>query len=141
MLADHAGLAPLDLPEAGLADVRPRDAAVPEAGAGPSDEGAPSSTPGSSKPKYELPLPLDTVLKALWRHDGQHHMARVVDRRSRENPKDPTDYEYYMHYINFNRRLDDWVTADMLDFSFVDFDGVDEKGCVVLEEPKKMDEN
>lgn len=68
------------------------------------------------------------VVNTQWR-DGKFYKGRVVDRRKRPNAKDDTDYEYYMHYINMNRRMDDWVTTDMLDFSFVMFDGVDEKSC------------
>jgi len=25
--------------------------------------------------------------------------------------------EYYVHYLEFNRRLDEWITADKVDFS------------------------
>lgn len=71
------------------------------------------------------------VVNTQWR-DGKFYKGRVVDRRKRPNAKDDTDYEYYMHYINMNRRMDDWVTTDMLDFSFVMFDGVDEKSCAPL---------
>ena len=59
-----------------------------------------------------------------WR-DGQKHPGQVIERRFikkyRDNPKkdesDYTlkDYEYYVHFHGFDRRLDEWVSYDRLD--------------------------
>lgn len=42
-----------------------------------------------------------------------------MDRRVRYqgDKNNPEDYEYYVHYIGYNRRMDDWVNLDQMDFS------------------------
>lgn len=62
-----------------------------------------------------------------WRN-GQIQPATIVDRRpvkkkhKRQSqdtpppePEQETVYEYYVHYTNFDRRLDEWVTIDRID--------------------------
>ena len=61
-----------------------------------------------------LPLPVDTVIRTKWL-DGEYHLARVVSVRDRSGAVDPNDKEYYMHYVNMNRRMDTWVTAHVMD--------------------------
>ncbi|CAA6658782.1 unnamed protein product [Spirodela intermedia] len=64
-----------------------------------------------------------------WR-DGKFHPVKVIERRKLP----PTvsfcggghEYEYYVHYTEFNRRLDEWVKLDQLDLDTVEAD-VDEK--------------
>jgi hypothetical protein len=73
-----------------------------------------------------LPLPIDTVIKTKWK-DGEYHLARVVSRRPREGATDEADMEYYMHFINMNRRMDSWVDVSMVDLSWHVHDGIDEK--------------
>ena len=75
-----------------------------------------------------LPLPVDTVIRTKWL-DGEYHLARVVSVRDRAGAVDPSDKEYYMHYVNMNRRMDTWVTAHVMDLSWHEFDGIDEKRC------------
>lgn len=43
--------------------------------------------------------------------------ARVVERRKKIDPpaKDDWDYEYYMHFIGFNRRMDEWHDLEDMD--------------------------
>ncbi|GIL75455.1 hypothetical protein Vretifemale_5236 [Volvox reticuliferus] len=41
--------------------------------------------------------------------DGQQHMVEIVDRRVERG-----DFIYYVHYIDRDRRLDEWVTAEKL---------------------------
>ena len=60
-------------------------------------------------------IPLDVGVSAMckWR-DDRYYMAKVIERRKRANADGPWDYEYYVHYEQFNRRLDNWVSlADM----------------------------
>jgi histone acetyltransferase MYST1 len=50
-------------------------------------------------------------LSSKWR-DGQFHDCEVIERRPGE--KEGT-YEYYIHYAEFNRRLDEWIAEDKLE--------------------------
>ena len=82
----------------------PTDAA-PDFPAGPSaPSSAPASAPASAYARG------DRVL-AYAGFDGAHHAAEVValaaDRRNGE-PR------YYVHYVDFNKRCDQWVTADQI---------------------------
>lgn len=56
------------------------------------------------------PLPLRTTALCEWR-GGEKHSAEVIEVRKADNG----DYEYYVHYTEFNRRLDEWVTLDKFD--------------------------
>ncbi|XP_058116493.1 histone acetyltransferase KAT8-like [Anopheles ziemanni] len=46
------------------------------------------------------------------RQDGSWHLAQLI--QSRQNPCDPKQLEYYIHYEGLNRRLDQWVTRDRI---------------------------
>ncbi|XP_052901497.1 histone acetyltransferase KAT8-like [Anopheles moucheti] len=46
------------------------------------------------------------------RQDGTWHLAQLI--QSRQNPSDPKQLEYYIHYEGLNRRLDQWVTRDRI---------------------------
>nr|XP_016503381.1 PREDICTED: histone acetyltransferase of the MYST family 1-like [Nicotiana tabacum] len=65
-----------------------------------------------------------TRVMCRWR-DGKYHPVKVIERR-----KLPcggaNDYEYYVHYTEFNRRLDEWVKLEQLDLNSVET-VVDEK--------------
>ncbi|OIT04555.1 histone acetyltransferase of the myst family 2 [Nicotiana attenuata] len=71
-----------------------------------------------------LPLEVGTRVMCRWR-DGKYHPVKVIERR-----KLPcggaNDYEYYVHYTEFNRRLDEWVKLEQLDLNSVET-VVDEK--------------
>ena len=45
-----------------------------------------------------------------WR-DGEHRPARVLESRQFKG-----EWEYYVHYSKLNRRNDEWVGADRLDW-------------------------
>lgn len=74
-----------------------------------------------------LPLSTDTVIRCKWK-DGEYHLARVVSTRVPEG-KSKEDTEYYMHFINMNRRMDTWCSIGMMDMSWHVLDSVDEKRC------------
>ena len=60
-----------------------------------------------------LPMDIGTRVQCRWR-DGQFYPVRVIERRPGSAAGNPEEYEYYVHYEQFNRRLDTWVTvADM----------------------------
>eukprot|EP01095_Lingulamoeba_sp_RSL-Kostka_P014980 TRINITY_DN6737_c0_g1_i1.p1 TRINITY_DN6737_c0_g1~~TRINITY_DN6737_c0_g1_i1.p1 ORF type:complete len:324 (+),score=78.61 TRINITY_DN6737_c0_g1_i1:95-1066(+) len=54
----------------------------------------------------DQPLSSGTTIKSLWR-DGKYHKAEVIEHKFDEELK---LWEYYIHYFEFNRRLDEWVT-------------------------------
>ena len=67
----------------------------------------------------ELPLEVGSTVKCLWR-DGQYHSARILERRSQPEGGSGGGegaMEYYVHYVEFNRRMDEWVAGDKLDLS------------------------
>ncbi|XP_004349255.1 MYST histone acetyltransferase 1 [Capsaspora owczarzaki ATCC 30864] len=75
-----------------------------------SGDNAPSAaTPGTAVP---FPLSTGARLQARWQ-DGTWHRAEIIETR-------PTLGDYYVHYIDFNRRLDEWVSPDRLDFATVE---------------------
>lgn len=53
--------------------------------------------------------------------DGSEHVAEVIEKRLRKGfAKDSLQlehYEYYVHYTDFNRRLDEWVSFDRINLS------------------------
>jgi len=73
--------------------------------------------PCEPQPESEVVLPLDvgTKVNCKWR-DNQWHQVRIIERRQIE-PE--SDYEYYVHYVEFNRRLDEWVKLSQLDLATV----------------------
>ncbi|XP_022773197.1 putative MYST-like histone acetyltransferase 1 isoform X3 [Durio zibethinus] len=71
-----------------------------------------------------LPLEVGTRVMCRWR-DGKYHPVKVIERR-KMHFGGPDDYEYYVHYTEFNRRLDEWVKLEQLDLDSVET-VVDEK--------------
>jgi histone acetyltransferase MYST1 len=56
-----------------------------------------------------------------WKN-GQFYPAEIVDMRLmkgkiKTDEKVPEDHEYYVHYIHFDRRLDEWLSLDRIDLS------------------------
>ncbi|OMO84879.1 hypothetical protein COLO4_21821 [Corchorus olitorius] len=94
-----------------------------------SANGAPVEMPPESEATKRrrasmLPLEVGTRVMCRWR-DAKYHPVKVIERR-----KVPyggaNDYEYYVHYTEFNRRLDEWVKLEQLDLDSVET-VVDEK--------------
>ncbi|KAK1315201.1 putative MYST-like histone acetyltransferase 1 [Acorus calamus] len=78
----------------------------------------------ASTAKSALPLEVGTRVMCRWR-DGKYHPVKVIERR-RSGASEAGDYEYYVHYTEFNRRLDEWVNLEHLDLDSVEAD-VDDK--------------
>ncbi|CAJ1958669.1 unnamed protein product [Sphenostylis stenocarpa] len=92
-----------------------------------------------------LPLEVGTRVMCRWR-DGKYHPVKVIERRKVPNAI-PSDYEYYVHYTEFNRRLDEWVKLEQLDLDSVEAvvdEKVEEKGATGLKmtrhQKRKIDE-
>jgi len=61
-------------------------------------------------------LPPGTLIWATRRGESRH--ARVIERRQHA---DDEFYDYYVHYFDFNRRMDEWITKDAVER--IDVDG------------------
>jgi len=76
----------------------------------------------SSHKEWFHPVPVGCRVKALWR-DDQYHSAEVIEKKL---DSDGT-WKYYVHYAEFNRRLDEWVQEDKVDLSSVEKPSADNK--------------
>ncbi|GMH92231.1 hypothetical protein TrST_g13333 [Triparma strigata] len=74
-----------------------------------------------------------------WR-DSTKHKGEIVERRLKGSsaggappsgssapsgsgspkPDKPSDYEYYVHYVGFDRRLDEWIGSDRIDLTSIE---------------------
>ncbi|KXZ44682.1 hypothetical protein GPECTOR_63g11 [Gonium pectorale] len=88
------------------------------AGRGAADEGADSGCIMVQGKNGEVRLPLDigTRVACKWR-DGLFHTVRIIERRNLGDQADPRAWDYYVHYMGFNRRMDEWVVLAQLDLS------------------------
>uniref|UniRef100_A0A6T8N345 histone acetyltransferase n=1 Tax=Hemiselmis andersenii TaxID=464988 RepID=A0A6T8N345_HEMAN len=57
----------------------------------------------------DAPCEVDKLYSCLW--NGQRQTARVVERRLDSSSG---EWHYYVHYEDYDRRLDEWVTADRM---------------------------
>lgn len=64
---------------------------------------AAASVPGTT-------LSVGARMRCEWR-DGELHDCEVLERRTSSTTG---DWQYYVHYTDFNRRLDEWVGAERL---------------------------
>ncbi|KAI8054978.1 acyl-CoA N-acyltransferase [Gilbertella persicaria] len=55
------------------------------------------------------------VEKMSVKGDSEYRKAEII--LARESTKQTGALEYYVHYVEFNKRLDEWVTFNRLDFS------------------------
>ncbi|KAI7896901.1 acyl-CoA N-acyltransferase [Mucor mucedo] len=55
------------------------------------------------------------VEKISIKGDSEYRKAEII--LARETNKKPSTLEYYVHYVEFNKRLDEWVPFQRLDFS------------------------
>ena len=51
-------------------------------------------------------IPIGTKVLCKWKQDSKFHMCEIIEKR--KGRKQGT-WEYYVHYTEFNRRLDEWV--------------------------------
>lgn len=50
---------------------------------------------------------------------NEYKLAEVISIRTVEN-SDPLVYEYYVHFIDYNRRLDQWINSSQIDFNTIE---------------------
>ncbi|KOM43069.1 hypothetical protein LR48_Vigan05g067300 [Vigna angularis] len=123
---------------------------APSAGKGKSmsvdgAEAVPEADMSKRRRSSVLPLEVGTRVMCRWR-DSKYHPVKVIERRKVHNAI-PSDYEYYVHYTEFNRRLDEWVKLEQLDLDSVEAvvdEKVEEKGATGLKmtrhQKRKIDE-
>jgi len=84
-----------------------------------------STTPNAHKEKESNVNPgaFDSNYIYLVRFkDGDFREAKIVETKLIEDPNNtnsniqrtPSSYKYYVHYVGFNRRLDEWVMVDRM---------------------------
>ena len=80
--------------------------------------------PGVLPPGVTEPLEVGSRVKCLWR-DNSYKNVRIVESRKRYNtnlnlnlPSDQQsrEWEYYVHFVDFNRRLDTWYAPSFSSF-------------------------
>eukprot|EP00033_Pygsuia_biforma_P002716 GCRY01003000.1.p1 GENE.GCRY01003000.1~~GCRY01003000.1.p1 ORF type:complete len:468 (+),score=81.00 GCRY01003000.1:179-1582(+) len=68
-----------------------------------------------------------------WKGDNEYYKAEIIEF----NPvRHPTEH-YYVHYIDFNRRLDEWISLDRINLGEIDTSKLEEKRKKALESIKK----
>lgn len=75
-------------------------------------------------------LELGERFMVRWKN-GQQHPGDLIETRPAKNKRtkdsssssswqqNPEDFEYYIHYVNFDRRLDEWVSLDRIDLNTI----------------------
>jgi hypothetical protein len=78
--------------------------------------------------------------------DKSWHLAKIIDCRllrdwDPKKKKNDSSYEYYVHYIDFNRRMDEWVLRSRIEMTrqLVEEDNTTKKKKKT--EEKKFDNN
>lgn len=63
-----------------------------------------------------------------WR-DGKYRKAQIIEKRVKSVPEtkpqasdSKEEVQYYVHYLEFNRRMDEWVNQDRLDLKTVEIE-------------------
>ncbi|KAF2075972.1 hypothetical protein CYY_002728 [Polysphondylium violaceum] len=60
-----------------------------------------------------------THIYCKWRDDA-YHKCEIIDKREAET--ETGTYEYYIHYHEFNRRLDEWAHESRFDFNRIEME-------------------
>ena len=59
----------------------------------------------------DKPLQSGQKVLCLKKNDSQYYKSEILERRWRADEK---QWAYYVHYLDFNRRLDQWVTPNLI---------------------------
>lgn len=76
--------------------------------------------------EVEEPLDVGLSVRCKWRQDSLPHNAEILARRQKPGSE---EWEYYVHYSQWNRRLDEWVDFDKFD--------IESLRIAILEKQKK----
>ena len=77
--------------------------------------------PTSPPPPPTLAPEIGSIVIGIW-SDGTQHKANVVDRRLVKDVELKVElvggsmehFEYYLHYLDYDRRMDEWIGADKI---------------------------
>jgi hypothetical protein len=61
----------------------------------------------------EHPFKIGHYLVAKYRDDS-HRLAKIIEKSGKSGSSNGNDWRYYIHYVDFNRRMDEWVTSDRI---------------------------
>jgi len=105
-----------------------------------------SNKKGSSAAAAAVPMVDYKLRDRVWASwlDGTKHEAELIEERSSKkqsssssssssfsssssSSSSSSEKEFYVHYVNYNRRLDEWVTVDRLRGKIDSNDGVEEE--------------
>ncbi|PGH26852.1 histone acetyltransferase esa1 [Polytolypa hystricis UAMH7299] len=71
-----------------------------------------SGTPDPVEKGFATLNTLRIGVKAFVEKDGEHRKAEILSMRQRKG-----ELIFYVHYVDFNKRLDEWVSASRIDLS------------------------
>ncbi|KAF2083275.1 hypothetical protein K490DRAFT_52099 [Saccharata proteae CBS 121410] len=74
--------------------------------------GEPQSTPDPVEKGYATLSTLRIGVKVFVEKEGEHRKAEILSIQNRQ-----TGPRFYVHYEDFNKRLDEWIVADRLDLA------------------------
>ncbi len=61
----------------------------------------------------EHPYTIGHHLIVLYR-DGSERLVKIIERSSSETSEYVNSWQYYVHYLDFNRRMDEWITIQRI---------------------------
>lgn len=62
----------------------------------------------------EHPLRINDFIILKYR-DNSYRVAQIIEKSLQEDENNSTkEYHYYIHYLDFNRRMDEWITPDRI---------------------------
>jgi len=67
--------------------------------------------------KILQPIEVGSTVQCKWR-DKEWHLAKVIDQRKLNT--NSSNYQYYIHYNDFDSCFDQWVDLDQLDLGYVE---------------------
>lgn len=71
-----------------------------------------SKVPVVDPDQDEHPLKNSNFLVVKYR-DGSHRLAKIIEKNSKVVDKKSV-WQYYVHYNDFNRRMDEWISSDRI---------------------------
>jgi len=72
------------------------------------DKSSTTSTTSSSVLQKSSTFKKGSTVECLWRRDGQWYRAEIIEERHNNDG----ELEFYVHYHDFNKRLDEWVKPE-----------------------------
>eukprot|EP00163_Fabomonas_tropica_P005835 TRINITY_DN1547_c1_g1_i2.p1 TRINITY_DN1547_c1_g1~~TRINITY_DN1547_c1_g1_i2.p1 ORF type:complete len:290 (+),score=48.10 TRINITY_DN1547_c1_g1_i2:122-991(+) len=69
----------------------------------------------ADSPPY--PIPIGAKCMVEWRDKSGHYLAEIIEckLKNKDKPEDPNSWEFYVHYVDYNRRMDEWTRYHRID--------------------------